>query len=85
MFNILYKFFKLPTYYANDIKKYNIYLVKDINKNANEYKNMINLLISYNFPLQNKSINIDGLKLKNIFRFIFWIIFYFFLVIFLTF
>ena len=70
MFNILYKFYKSPIHSANEKKKYNIFLIKDVFQHQSEYKNTINLITSLNFPLQNKSISLNNLKLIKVFKFI---------------
>jgi hypothetical protein len=70
MFNILYKFYKSPIHSANEKKKYNIFLVKDIYQHQSEYKNIINLITSLNFPLKNKSISLNNLKLFKVLKFL---------------
>ena len=79
MFNKIFKLLKspiLPTYIKKD---YKIFLLKDTKQNKFEYINVMNCIIWNSWPLGNKKISFNNLKLIKVLKFLFMIFFYYYL------
>lgn len=77
MFNKLYKLYRLPSLTVSSKQKNKIFLLKDLRQYKFEYINVINQIIGKNWPLGNKKIAFNNLKLINILKYLMIYIFYF--------
>ena len=69
MFGYLFKFFKNPVLNSSSKQKIRIFLKKDLRQYRIEYFNLINHMVSKNWPLGNKSIDVENLKLLKLLKF----------------
>lgn len=71
MFNLIYKFLKKPIFTPSKKGKLNLFLAKDLRQYRIEYFKVINYLDGKRFPLANKSIDYERLKIKKLASFLF--------------
>ena len=85
MFNLIYKFLKKPIMPTSLKQKNRIFLSKDLRQYRIEYFKIISYMISKNWPLGNKSIDIENLKIIKITKAIFgfFVVYYIFYTIFI--
>lgn len=77
MFNKIYKLLKSPITPTHIKKNYKIFLLKDMKQYKFEYIGVINYITGKNWPLGDKKISFNNLKLIKIFKFLFTLIFYY--------
>lgn len=77
MFNKIYKLYKSPTLTTTDKQKNKIFLLKDMKQYKFEYINVINCMLGKNWPLNNKKISFNNLKLLKLFRYVFYLSLYY--------
>ena len=75
----MFKLFKTPIMPTSVKQKNKIFLLKDMRQYNFEYINTINYMVGKNWPLGNKKISFNNLKLIKIFKFLSHILFLFFL------
>lgn len=73
----MYKLYKSPILTTNDKQKNKIFLLKDMRQYKFEYINVINHMIGKNWPLGNRSISFNNLKIIKIFKYLFFFIFFY--------
>ena len=74
MFNKIFKFLKNPTLKPTTKQKNRVFLAKDLRQYRIEYFHVINYIVGRNWPLGNKSIDLENLKLVKIFKLLLQII-----------
>lgn len=81
MFNKIFKFLKKSTVSPSNKQKSRIFLAKDLRQYRVEYFNVINYMVGKNFPLGNKSIDFENLKLIKLIRMLVQLILFYYLYI----